>query len=340
MASWPADDSKDELDHSNKVQWVYEQDNEWINYDEETNEQIENSFQIAIKHKQKMKLVVPLRYGPKYSKPEYKKQYIVNIQVDATCDPPVIWKSVQTSKLDKKDLFLNMVVESRLNLVKDIPNEHYLIVFGFVHDMEKRLHESNDSSYYNMPDLVTLRILCFYYTEMHINITRFPSLDFESSSDIMDEIENYKCKYKWFWKSDPDHDDIKDQSSSAPDDNNNNDNNDANDGDELEFSDDEQEQNPWKEYDAITSAQIELCMNKQQKFTILNKSNFFKSPKIKNLYRVEFNHHCIPSEATQIEYISLRNTKKTEIIYEDINSSSKSASGLFSTYLMSHNIHT
>ena len=228
-------------DH-NEVQWVYEQDNKWINYDPETSEQIENNLKISIKQKQKLMLVVKLKHGPNFSKPECKEKYIVNIQLDATSNPPVIWKSVQTSKLNKKEM---------------------------------------------------------------INITRFPPLDFHSTPEILDEIKNYKCKYKWFWKSERDPDDDESKLNTEDEDNDNDD-----------VSEDEQEYNPWKEYDAITSAQIELTLNKKQKFTILNKSNFFKSPKNKNLYRVVFNHHSIGSEATQIKFTSLRNKKKTEIMYE------------------------
>ena len=56
-----------------------------------------------------------------------------------------------------------MSFESRLEKAKQIPNKYWMIVYGFVHEMEDTLHSINESAYYNIPDLVTLAILCFYY---------------------------------------------------------------------------------------------------------------------------------------------------------------------------------
>ena len=61
-----------------------------------------------------------------------------------------------------------MTFESSLSKVKQIPNADQLIVFGYIHEMESILHKLNDASaYYNIPDLVTLAVLCYYYHFIH-----------------------------------------------------------------------------------------------------------------------------------------------------------------------------
>ena len=54
-----------------------------------------------------------------------------------------------------------MSFECQLAKVKQIPIIRSCVVFGYVRNME--LEFDNDSAYYNIPDLVTLCILCYYY---------------------------------------------------------------------------------------------------------------------------------------------------------------------------------
>lgn len=56
-----------------------------------------------------------------------------------------------------------MSFESRMERVKSVPNKYRLTVFGFVREMESVFYKINNSAYYNIPDLVSLTILCFYY---------------------------------------------------------------------------------------------------------------------------------------------------------------------------------
>merc|ERR1712137_779785 len=63
-------------------------------------------------------------------------------------------------------------------------------------------------------------------------------------------------------------------------------------------------------------------MNKKKSFAILNKSHHFKSPRNKNVYRVQFNHHSIPCEAVQTEYVTLKEKRRREIMYREINGTS------------------
>ena len=60
---------------------------------------------------------------------------------------------------------LRMSFEERLENIKKIPNKYWCIVYGFVHETETALHQINDiqNPYYNIPDLVTMVVLCFYY---------------------------------------------------------------------------------------------------------------------------------------------------------------------------------
>lgn len=47
--------------------------------------------------------------------------------------------------------------------VKEIPDKYKLTVSGFIRRMQSYLHSMNDNAFYNIPDLVILAILCFYY---------------------------------------------------------------------------------------------------------------------------------------------------------------------------------
>ena len=59
-----------------------------------------------------------------------------------------------------------MSLELGMEKVKRIPDKFKMIVSGYMHEMESILHSSNDSAYYNIPDLVVLTVLCFYYNIM------------------------------------------------------------------------------------------------------------------------------------------------------------------------------
>ena len=242
MTSLSKSTSTRQKSNSIEARWVYEEDNKWIDYDEETTKQLEHNLEIGLQQKDEfMMLVVKLKHGPRFGTQENKEKYVVYVQLDRSLNPPVIYRSVQICKTNKNEM---------------------------------------------------------------INVTRFPCLDWHREQNQIHEIIDYKPKYRWFWKTEGNEDEGKKEAEQEEDEDN---------------SDDEEQDNEWREYDQITSKQIELTLNKKQKFTILNKSNYFKAPKNKNLYRVEFNHHSIPAEATQIEYISLKKKKKTEILYQEID---------------------
>merc|ERR1712228_102649 len=119
----------------------------------------------------------------------------------------------------------------------------------------------------------------YVVSKQMINVTRFPSFDYFASQQDLHEIEEYECKNKWFYQIDS---------------------------------------SEYKEYDAITSKEIELSINNGKSFLILNKGAF-AVPKKKNLFKIKFNHHSIPSEATQIECINLKQESESQIKYEAIN---------------------
>lgn len=126
------------------------------------------------------------------------------------------------------------------------------------------------------------------------NVTRFPNnFDSHLDKDYINDINNYQCKYKWYYQrfKDEDKDD--------------NDNKDGNDG--------------WKEFDEINSKQIEMVLNKEEYTIILNKKDF-STPSRKGLCSVKFNHHSIPSEAKLHKQIEFKKELETEIKYELIES--------------------
>eukprot|EP01084_Bolivina_argentea_P061967 113284_1 len=120
-------------------------------------------------------------------------------------------------------------------------------------------------------------------SKLMINVTRFPSYDFHRSQKDIYEIENYTCKNKWYHQI-------------------------------ITDTNDE-----WKQYDPITSKIIEIACNKEKSYVVLNKGEF-NIPKCKNLYVIKFNHHSIPPEATEIQYISLKKdgSKESEVKFEEI----------------------
>ena len=127
----------------------------------------------------------------------------------------------------------------------------------------------------------------YVISKQMMNVTRFPCLDYFASKDNLYEIENYHCKHKWFYKHH-----------------------------QSEEKEDE-EAEEWKEFDAITSKEIELCMNKEKASLILNKGEF-ASPKRKNLFKIRLNHHSIPPEATLIQTVNLKQENEIEVKYAAI----------------------
>ena len=112
-----------------------------------------------------------------------------------------------------------MSFESRMQTVKEIPSKYQKVVCAFMHEMQVKLHAINDSAYYNIPDLIRLIVLCYYYwaiqfTKLGIgvtisgetnNILTKPDSTLESSHDrsafIADPINSMddkiiKCKIK------------------------------------------------------------------------------------------------------------------------------------------------
>ena len=108
--------------------------------------------------------------------------------------------------------------------------------------------------------------------------------------DYIDDLENYQCKYKWYHQKYSDDD---------------------NDDDDID--------NGCKQFDDITSKQIEMALNKEQFSLTLNKGEFDAKNK-KNLYQLKFNHHSIPSEPTLYKMCELRKELESEIKYEEIES--------------------
>ena len=222
---------------SDAVRWVYEKDNEWVDYDKETTEQLENKLLATLRNKntkgQRVALQAKLNKGPIFGTEENENKYSVIINLDGRCDPPVIQKSFQ------------------------------------------RLTRSSGKEL--------------------INVTRFPNkYDMYNDREYLYDLENYQCKYKWYYKLD-ENDETNDE---------NKDSNLTNDGD-----------NRYKEYDLITSKQIEMALNKLETMLVLNKGEF-ASPKKKNLCSIKFNHHSIPSEATQHEMVEPKKDIQREIKYE------------------------
>ena len=124
------------------------------------------------------------------------------------------------------------------------------------------------------------------------NVTRFPNnFDMYSDKDYMNDINNYNCKYKWYYQQFPD-----------------------------EISDDDDKDNDddkWIQFDAITSKQIEMVLN-QEKFSIILNKGDFSTPSRKGLCTVKFNHHSIPSEPTLYKRYELKKERDTEMKFEKI----------------------
>eukprot|EP01084_Bolivina_argentea_P305276 527355_1 len=109
-----------------------------------------------------------------------------------------------------------------------------------------------------------------------INVSRFPSLDMNSTEQYNTQMKQYQCKYKWF---------VQQHESLIP-------------------------------YDTISSKQIELAFNNKQQFVVLNKSGHFKAPKYKNLYHIQFDYRFVPAKAIQIKHIGWKQSIKSNIMYQ------------------------
>ena len=204
-----------------KVQWKHEKDGEWVDYDEETNQQIEGDLSTSIKtiaksKNKRLQIVTKLDKGPFFGLAENQKKFSVIIFFDGSQSPPVIQRSVQTSKTNSKAM---------------------------------------------------------------VNVTRTPCLDSDSSAEYAATAARHKVVNRWHC-AEPDA--------------------------------------QWSEYDAETATQIELALNAEASFVVLNKGAFSCARK-KNLHRIKFNHHSIPSEAEQQRYVSLKKEESAEVKYEPID---------------------
>ena len=122
------------------------------------------------------------------------------------------------------------------------------------------------------------------------NVTRFPNnFDMHLDKDYITDIDNYDCKYKWYYQR---FDDDKD---------------------------DNQDNDGWKQFDGTSSKQIEMVYNQEGFSIILNKGDF-STPSLKGLCTVKFNHHSIPSEPTLYKQCELKKDIETEIKFEEIES--------------------
>ena len=83
----------------NAVEWKYEDDGEWLNYDPETTSQLEENLvtslqRLATLKANRLQVQVKLDRGSLYGTEDNKQKYIVLLFVDARTDPPIIQRAL------------------------------------------------------------------------------------------------------------------------------------------------------------------------------------------------------------------------------------------------------